>query len=93
MRNKKSKYSIGLVKGIRETERQEKINQRKNTANRLFFNVVSNPIGGLIRTIATIILLILATIGLLSLIYPETRRTIYGILQDYYNEILSLLRS
>lgn len=92
-KNKKSKYSIGLVKGIREEERQNKINHRKDMANHFFFNIVSNPIVGIIRTLATILLLILATVGLLSLLYPETRHTIYGILHDYYNQILSLLSS
>ncbi len=93
MKNKKSKYSIGLIKGLREEERLNKINQRKAVANRLFFNVVSNPIGGIVRTIATILLLTLATIGLLALLYPETRHTIYGILCDYYDQVISLLQS
>ena len=59
----------------------------KNNMIKFFIRVI----GGVIRIAATIIILLLAAIGLLTLLYPEIRVELVAVLQDIYNQIRMML--
>ena len=47
--------------------------------------------GAVIRILARILLIIFATIGLIALIYPETRAALMGVLTGIYQQVQMLL--
>lgn len=86
-----NKFKTGLVKGIQEEESKARSEQNKETIKKVIIKGTLSPFGYVIRKTATIILLILAAIGLLALIYPQTRTAMYEILCDQFNQIKELL--
>lgn len=86
-----AKFKTGLVKGYREEQEKERAEQAQQKAKKVAYKIAVSPFSGLVRKAATIILLILATIGLLALLHPETRSTIIGILKTYFEQIKTLL--
>lgn len=47
--------------------------------------------GAVLRTMATILLLCLAAVGLLCIIYPETRQALQKIIEQLMNQLIQLL--
>lgn len=86
-----NKFNSGLIKGQREEEARIRVDENKTKIKRAIVKGTISPVSFIIRKLATIILLILATIGLLALIYPTTRSEIYNIIQEQINQILILL--
>lgn len=86
-----SKFKNGLIKGQREEEAQKRNEENKEKIKKAVVKGTVSPLGLIIRKIATIILLVLATIGLLALIYPTTRAEMLNILREQWQQILSLL--
>lgn len=85
------KFETGLVKGIQEAETKKRNEQNKETIKKVVVKGTLSPVAFVIRKAATIILLILAAIGLLALIYPQTRTAMQEILQDQFEQIKNLL--
>lgn len=59
----------------------------KNNMIKFFIRVI----GGVIRIAATIIILLLAAIGLLTLLYPEIRVELVAVLEEIYKQIQMML--
>lgn len=85
------KFETGLVKGIQEGETKARSEHNKETIKKVVIKGTLSPMGFVVRKVATIILLILAAIGLLALIYPQTRTAMQEILSDQFNQIKELL--
>lgn len=97
------KFKRGLLREIREEkeqEQQQKELQQKYNLNEKNIMIVekNNTIKFLLTTffrlikcLATIILLVLSSIGLLSLIYPEIRSPLLNVLNDLFQQLKSLL--
>lgn len=85
------KFETGLVKGIQEEETKARSEHNKETIKKVVIKGTLSPMGFVVRKVATIILLILAAIGLLALIYPQTRTAMQEILSDQFNQIKELL--
>lgn len=91
------KYKTGIL--VPATEKQEKLHKKHNISdpNKIIveksntFKFTVNLLLSLIRTLAYIILFVLATIGLASLIYPDTRAGLQSILNDILTELNILL--
>ena len=90
-RNNMAKFSNGLVKGLKDEKNREKTEKNKQKIKNAVVKGTISPISFIIRKIATIILLILATIGLLTVIYPQTRSDMQDIITEQFNQIISLL--
>jgi hypothetical protein len=98
-----SKFGKGLVNDIKE-ERQKEEEQQKlrekydigqnyvvvETSNTGKF--VINLFIRLIKATATVIILILAVIGLYALIYPEIRQPFFEVLKETYQQLLVLVK-
>ena len=85
------KFETGLVKGIHKEEAKQRTEHNKETIKKVVVKGTLSPVAFVIRKAATIILLILAAIGLLALIYPQTRTAMQEILQDQFEQIKNLL--
>lgn len=92
-RNNMAKFNSGLVKGLKDEKNREKTEKNKRKIKNAVVKGTISPISFIIRKIATIILLILATIGLLAVIYPQTRSAMQEIITEQFNQIISLLNS
>lgn len=86
-----NKFNSGLVKGLREQEAKERAKTNKRKFKKAVVKGTVSPISFFVRKTATIILLILATIGLLALIYPNTREAMFDIVRDQWEQIKTLL--
>lgn len=98
-----SKLKTGLVKGSREKrEQEEKQKQLKEKHHIADQNVLvvekSNAvtftiktIGGIIRLVATICILLLALTGLCALLYPLPRYELQRVWQDIWHQVQTLL--
>lgn len=101
--NMEKKFKRGLLKEIREEKEQElhqeELHQKYNLSEKNIMIVEKNNIikfllnscFRLMKCLATIVLLILASIGLLSLIYPEIRSPLLNVLNDLFQQLMSLL--
>lgn len=86
-----AKFNNGLVKGLKDEKKREKTEKNKQKIKNAVVKGTISPISFIIRKLATIILLILATIGLLTVIYPQTRSAMQEIITEQFNQIISLL--
>lgn len=86
-----NKFNSGLVKELREKEAKERAETNKTKIKKAVVKGTVLPISSFVRKTATIILLILATIGLLALIYPNTREAMIDIIRDQWEQIKTLL--
>lgn len=86
-----AKFNYGLVKEIKAEENRKRTKDKKEKIKRVVVNGTLSPISFIIRKIATIILLILAAIGLLALIYPQTRTAMHSIIVEQWQQIKTLL--
>lgn len=101
--NMEKKFKRGLLKEIREEKEQElhqeELHQKYNLSEKNIMIVEKNntiiflltTFFRLIKCLATIILLALSSIGLLSLIYPEIRSPLLNVLNDLFQQLKSLL--
>lgn len=95
-----SKFKKGLVSDIKEEKafekKQEDLKEKYNLdvaegvvvvekTNAYKFTIKAISI--LIRTVATICLLTLASIGLITLIYPESRQAFTNVMNDIYYQL------
>jgi len=89
---KKKVFNVGLVKQAKEQdslrdkhkiEREDVIVVEKSTTAKSLLNAA----GGVVRVLAAIIVICLAVIGLLVLVYPETRAAVVKVLQDTWEQI------
>lgn len=86
-----AKFNTGLVKGYRELQDKQKNEQQREKVKKAINKFAFSPISNVIRKIATILLLLLATVGLLALLHPETRTALINILNMYFVQIKNLL--
>lgn len=77
---------------------QEELKQKHNLetdkvvvekSNMVKFTV--NTVKEIIRTLASILVFILAAIGLVALVYPEPRQALLGVWQEVYTQLRSYL--
>lgn len=97
-----SRFKKGLVEEVKkekafeadQTRLKDKYNIKEDVVvvekNNVYKFTVKVVIGT-IKTIATITLLVLATIGLLTLVYPETRNVFLEVLQQLYKQFISFI--
>lgn len=99
MANKFKTSLVSQVKAQEATEQEQKVLHKKHNIEDENVIVVEksnmtkfliSTIGGVIRTFATIVLLILAVIGLTAIIYPEPRADMIDILFDLIKQIKHL---
>lgn len=86
-----NKFTSGLVKELRDNEAKERSKKNKVKFKKIVTNITFSPITFFVRKIATILLLILAAIGLLALIYPTTRNEMWDILNNEFQHIYQLI--
>lgn len=70
-----------------QVDGKEVVIVEKNNMVKFFLRVLD----GIIRIAATIIILLLAAIGLLTLLYPEIRVELLTVLQEIYRQIKIML--
>lgn len=97
-----AKYKRGLVEDVKnelaDKNRQEILHQKYSVDENMVVVEKSNMVKFFIRSLgigihvlATIILLVLAAIGLLALLYPDTRNGLYQIYQQIIDQLKSFL--
>lgn len=97
------KFQSSLVKEI-ESQRefdsqQSKLKEKHNIADEHIVVVEKDnmskfmvrTVGNLVRLAATVVLLVLATIGLLTLVYPELRTPFIDVMQSLMQQFRGLL--
>lgn len=99
-----NKFKKGLVKDIQKEKEFEKEQQNlkekysldvsddvvvieKTNAYKFTVKMLVNTV----KTLATICLLILATVGLITLIYPNSRNAFFDIMSNIYRELSTYL--
>lgn len=99
MANKFKTSLVSQVKAQEATEQEQKVLHEKHNIEDENVIVVEksnmtkfliSTVGGVIRTFATVVLLILAVIGLAAIIYPEPRADMIDILFDLIKQIKHL---
>ena len=85
------KFETGLVKGIQEEETKRRSEHNKEIIKKVIVKGTLSPAEYILRKTATIILLILAAIGLLAIIYPQTRTAMQDIIITQIEQIKNLL--
>ena len=92
----KKQFLAAIEEEVAEQQKQEELHTKHNfqdkevivveKSNMIKFSVRS--IAALVRLCATILLLFLATVGLLCLIYPETRGPLLIIVEQLYKQLV-----
>ena len=93
MANKFKTSLVSQVKAQEATEQEQKVLHEKHNIEDEKSNMTKfliSTVGGVIRTFATVVLLILAVIGLAAIIYPEPRADMIDILFDLIKQIKHL---
>lgn len=87
------KFETGLVKGRQQEAAKKRSEKNKERIKEFAVKTAISPISFVIRKTATIVLLILAAVGLLAIIYPQTRSAMQDILREQWEQIKNLLIS
>lgn len=92
----KKQFLAAIEEEVAEQQKQEELHTKHNIqdkevivvekSNMIKFSVRS--IVALVRLCANILLLFLAAVGLLCLIYPETRQTFFEIVKQIINQLI-----
>lgn len=95
----KKQFVEALEEEYKQEEEQKKLHKKHNIenedvvvvekSNMLKFSV--NTVSSIIRTLSAILLIILATIGLISLVYPATRKQLIMIAQQVIEQLHNYL--
>lgn len=95
----KKQFLAAIEEEVAEQQKQEELHTKHNIqdkevivvekSNMIKFSVRS--IVALVRLCATILLLFLAAVGLLCLIFPETREVFFKIIKIIYEQLLQFL--
>ena len=75
----------------KEKENQRKLREKYNEKSDVKIVEKSHLVEHMIRIAASIIIFVLAAVGLLCLIYPESRDAFLGIIKNTIDEIMLLL--
>lgn len=98
MGKKANKFKTGFAaaarKELEREEEQKRLHEKHNIAdeNMLIvekdntFKFTVRMAGRLIRFVATVIVLVLATLGIISLLYPEVRMELFRVLMSIYDQ-------
>lgn len=98
-----AKFSDGLVssakKAAQEQQKQENLRKKYNVSDDVkiieknnVFKFTVRAIFEIIKTIATIILCFLALVGILSIVYPDTRTILFSIFMEILNQVTTFLQ-
>ncbi len=92
----KKQFLAAIEEEVAEQQKQEELHTKHNIqdkevivvekSNMIKFSIQS--IVGLVRMLATIILLTLAAVGLLCLLYPETREPLMKVIEETYFQLV-----
>ena len=98
-----SKYKRSIVENIKQEQvfqrEQDALQEKYNIENKNvviveksnIYKYTIRMIATLTRVLATIIILVLASIGLVALIYPAPRSDIFCLLNELQNQIFMLI--
>lgn len=88
----KNKMAAGYEEQLAEAEQQRMLHEKHNIEDENVIVVEKSGfyrmLTALCRTIAAIIVFILAAVGLLSIIYPEPRNEMIGILTSAISQVV-----